>query len=40
MLNTRLEKLCSKEDVMYVDVWDHYSNDRSLFSGDGLHLNR
>ena len=38
-INTRLEKLCSK-DVMYVDVWDHFSNDRSLFSGDGLHLNR
>ena len=25
---------------MYVDVWDHFSNDRSLFSEDGLHLNR
>ena len=25
---------------MYIDVWDHFSNDRSLFSGDGLHLNR
>ena len=39
-INTRLEKLCSKEDVMYVDVWDHFSNDWSLFSEDGLHLNR
>ena len=37
---TRLEKLCSREDVMYVDVWDHFNNDRSLFSVDGLHLNR
>ena len=32
--NTRLEKLRSKENVMYVDVWDHFSNDRSLFSRD------
>ena len=39
-INTRLEKLYSKEDVMYVDVWDHFINDRSLFSGDGFHLDR
>ena len=35
-----LSKLCSREDVMYVDVWNHFSNDRSLFSRNGLHLNR
>ena len=39
-INTRLEKLCRREDVMYVDVWDHFNNDRSLFSEDGLHLNK
>ena len=43
-INTRLEKLCIREDVMYIDVWDHFSNDRSmfacLFNRDGLHLNR
>ena len=39
-INTRLKKLCMRQDVMYIDVWDHFSNDRSLFSGVGLHLNR
>ena len=39
-INTRLEKLCWREDVMYVDMWDHFNNDRSLFSEDGLQLNR
>ena len=25
---------------MYINVWDNFSNDRSLFNGNGLHLNR
>ena len=25
---------------MYIDVWDHFTNSRNLFSKDGLHLNR
>ena len=39
-INARLEDLCRKEGVMYVDVWDHFSSDRSLYGKDGLHLNR
>ena len=34
-INTRLKKLYKGEDVMYIDVGDHFSND----SGDGLNLN-
>ena len=39
-INTRVEKLYRREDVMYVDVWDNFNKDRSLFIGDSLHLNR
>jgi hypothetical protein len=27
-----------KEGVMFVDVWDHFNADRSLYGKDGLHL--
>ena len=39
-VNVRLEGLCRKEGVMFVDVWDHFSQDRSLYGRGGLHLNR
>ena len=39
-INTRVEDLCRREGVMYVNVWDHFSRDRSLYGKDGLHLNR
>ncbi len=39
-INTCEEDLFRKKAVMYVDVWDHFNRDRSLYSKDGLHLNR
>ncbi len=38
-INERVRDLCSSEVVMFVDVWDHFIHDRSLFANDGLHLN-
>ena len=38
-LNTRVEDLCKKNGVMFVDVWDHFNRDRSLYGKDELHLN-
>ena len=37
-INARVQDLCKKEGVMFVDVWDHFNRDRSLFGKDGLHL--
>ena len=37
-INTRVQDLCKKEGVMYIDVWDHFNRDRSLYGKDGLHL--
>ena len=37
-INARVEDLCKREGVMFVDVWDHFSKDRSLYGKDGLHL--
>ena len=37
-INTRVHDMCRKEGVMFVDVWDHFNRDRSLYGRDGLHL--
>ena len=37
-LNRRLANLCREENVGFVNTWDHFYYDASLFSGDGLHL--
>ena len=37
--NRRLSNLCSEEGIGYVDLWDHFYYDRSLFAPDGIHLN-
>ncbi len=37
-INTRLQDLCKREGVGFVDVWDHFNRDRSLYGKDGLHL--
>ena len=34
------ENLCRKEGILFVDVGDHFNKNRSLYSRDGLHLNR
>ena len=40
-INRRLRTLCDQESdgVGFVDMWDHFSSDRTLFGRDGLHLN-
>ncbi len=37
-INALVQNLCKEEGVMYVDVWDHFSRDRTLYVKDGLHL--
>ena len=37
--NRRLSNLCSEEGIGFVDTWDHFYHDRSLFAPDGIHLN-
>ena len=39
-LNTRVQDLCRKEGVMFVDLWDDFCTDRNFYGKDGLHLNR
>lgn len=38
-INESVRDLYSSKGVMFVDVWDHFIHDRSLFANDGLHLN-
>ena len=37
-INARVKDLCRGDGVMFVDVWDQFSQHRSLFARDGLHL--
>lgn len=39
-INTRVHNLCRKEEAMFVDILDHFYQDRSPVGNDGLHLNR
>ena len=39
IINRKLVQLCVDEGSHYLDVWEHFCSDRSLFSRDGLHLN-
>lgn len=36
--NNRLKSLCSQEKIDFVDLWDNFYDDSSLFQDDGLHL--
>ena len=38
-MNRRLANLCGEESVGFVDTWDSFFYDRSLFEEDGVHLN-
>ena len=38
-MNRRLANLCSEENVGFVDTWDSFFYDHSLFEKDGVHLN-
>ena len=37
--NDRLKSLCSKENVEFLNLWNHFCDQRILFNHDGLHLN-
>ena len=37
--NNRLRSLCSKENIEFVNLWDHFYDQHTLFHSDGLHLN-
>ena len=39
-INRRLANLCSEENIGFVNTWDHFYYDASLFSIDGLHLSQ
>ena len=38
--NRRLANLCREEGIEFVDTWNSFYYDRSLFSKDGVHLNQ
>ena len=37
--NDRLKSLCSNENVEFLNLWNHFYDQRILFNHDGLHLN-
>ena len=37
--NDRLKSLCSKENVEFINLWNHFYDQQILFNRDGLHLN-
>ncbi|MFV0544471.1 MAG: GDSL-type esterase/lipase family protein, partial [Marinicella pacifica] len=39
-INRRLATMCREENVGFVDTWNHFFFDRSLFSDDDIHLNQ
>lgn len=38
--NRRLANLCNEEGIGFVDTWDDFYYDRTLFVKDGVHLNQ
>ena len=38
--NRRLQELCREEGIGFVNTWDNFYYDNSLFSEDGVHLNQ
>ena len=38
-LNTRLEELCKMNDVQFIDTWNLFYGNSSLYKYDGTHLN-
>ena len=37
--NDRLKSLCSKKNVEFINLWNHFYDQQILFNHDGLHLN-
>ena len=38
-VNRRLATICREENVGFIDMWDNFYYDKSLFADDGVHLN-
>jgi len=36
--NNRLQNLCYRENVNFVNMWNHFYHDQYLFQKDGIHL--
>lgn len=39
-VNRRLATMCREEDIGFVDTWNDFYYDKTLFSEDGIHLNQ
>ena len=37
--NDRLKSFCSKENVEFINLWNHFYDQQILFNRDGIHLN-
>ena len=37
-INGMMKRLCKKEDVGYVDLWDSFVGKEDMYVRDGLHL--
>ena len=37
--NSRLQTLCSQENVQFINLWDSFYHDSYLYQADGIHLN-
>ena len=37
-VNGMVERLCTEEDVGYVDLWDSFVGREDMYGRDGLHL--
>ena len=38
-LNSRLQNVCSRKGVRFVNYWDRFIGNRKLYRRDGIHLN-
>lgn len=38
-INSRLDRICKESNVVYIDTWNTFGDNRSLFKGDKIHLN-
>ena len=38
-INSKVNSLCDDYGILFIDLWDHFSNRIKLFKDDGLHLN-
>ena len=39
VVNRQVQALCRQENMLFFDLWHHFSQDRTLYARDGIHLN-